>query len=58
MKKGTDNFGKKNIESIDRFIKEEPASQAFGMFANESAGDVAADIREESRRRCAKALCR
>lgn len=51
-----DNFDRKNIENIDKLIKEDMAERV-GMFINES-GKGKVEIIEESRKKCAKDLLR
>ena len=51
----TGNFGKANLKSIDKFLKE-PMPDYFGMFLNENGKGVKTIITEESRKKCAKLL--
>lgn len=53
----TGNFGKANLESIDKFLRE-PMPDYLGMFLNESGRGVKTIITEESRKKCAKSLIR
>ncbi len=53
----TGNFGKANLESIDKFLKE-PMPDYFGMFLNERGKELKTIITEESRKKLAKTLIR
>ncbi len=50
------NFDRKNIENIDKLIKED-MTERVGMFVDES-GKEEVEITKESREKCAKALLR
>ncbi len=49
------NFNQRNIESIDKHIRDEEMPEIVGMFVNES-GKRDVKISQESRKKCAKDL--
>ena len=55
---GTDNFNKRNLKSVDEFIRDGQNYEISGAFADKAVGDTATDMREEGRRRFTTARLR